>query len=153
MASYVLDSSALVKRYVVEQGSVWVSNLVNPASGNDVFIANIAGVEVVAALARRGTVYGSRIIPFKPLIAQFRNDFEHLYEVVEVSSSIIASAMQIAELHSLRGYDSVQLATALSLNRKYLEMGMNCMFVSADLELNSAAIAEGLTVENPNDHP
>lgn len=53
MAGYFVDSSALVKRYVHETGSVWLSGLVASAAGNDIYIARITTVEVVAALTRR----------------------------------------------------------------------------------------------------
>ena len=153
MASYILDSSALVKRYVAESGSIWVSNLSNPGSGNQIFVANIAGVEVVAALARRRTSYRSGSADFGFLIDQFRNDFKEVYKIVEVSPSIIKSAMHIAERHALRGYDCIQLSSALFISQKYAELGEKFTLVSADLELNAAAILEGVIVENPNDHP
>ena len=47
-------------------------------------------------------------------------------------------------------YDAVQLAAALELNR--ISQG-GIVLVSADQDLNAAATAEGLTVENPNLHP
>ena len=53
MASYFVDSSALVKRYVNETWSVWLRGLVSPAAGNDIYIARITTVEVIAALTRR----------------------------------------------------------------------------------------------------
>jgi predicted nucleic acid-binding protein len=61
--------------------------------------------------------------------------------------------MDLAERHVLRGYDAVQLAAALKVHREYVAFGGSCTLVSADAELNSAALAEGLSVENPNDHP
>ena len=53
MAGYFVDGSALVKRYVNKTGSVWLSGLVSPAAGNDIYIARITTVEVIAALTRR----------------------------------------------------------------------------------------------------
>ena len=53
MAGYFVDSSALVKRYVQETGSMWLSDLVSPAAGHDIYIARITTVEVIAALIRR----------------------------------------------------------------------------------------------------
>jgi uncharacterized protein len=50
MAVYFLDSSALVKRYLNETGSKWVLDLFNPALDNEIFVAAIAGVEIVAAI-------------------------------------------------------------------------------------------------------
>jgi uncharacterized protein len=45
MAVHFLDSSALVKRYISETGSAWVSGLFDPALGHEIFVAAIAGVE------------------------------------------------------------------------------------------------------------
>ncbi len=62
--------------------------------------------------------------------------------------------MRLAEKHFLRGYDAVQLAAALELRAELQAAGAtNLTFVSADDALNLAASVEGLTVENPNNHP
>ena len=62
--------------------------------------------------------------------------------------------MRLATKHSLRGYDAVQLAAALEANDERIANGLPTLtFVSADTELNTAAQAEGLPVENPNNHP
>jgi uncharacterized protein len=53
VAGYFVYSSALVKRYVQETGSMWLSGLVTPAAGHDIYIARITTVEVIAALTRR----------------------------------------------------------------------------------------------------
>jgi len=53
MAVYFVDSSALVKCYINEIGSTWVLSLLDPALKNDVLIAAITGVEIVAAITRR----------------------------------------------------------------------------------------------------
>ena len=53
MAVYFVDSSALVKRYISETGSRWVLSLFDPVLNNDVLIAAITGVEIVAAITRR----------------------------------------------------------------------------------------------------
>ncbi len=36
MAAYFFDSSALVKRYVIERGSTWVIRITTPAVGNSI---------------------------------------------------------------------------------------------------------------------
>lgn len=151
--SYYLDSSALVKRYVAESGSVWVADLMHRAQGNRIYLAEIAGAEVVAALARRAAFGGSTRTFSIAAIAAFRLDFSSRFRLVETSQSLIASAMNLAEQHSLRGYDSVQLAAMLQVNAEYAAVGRYCTLVSADVELNAAAVLEGITVENPNDHP
>ena len=55
MATYFIDSSALVKRYISEIGSVWISSLFDPALKNEVFVAAITGVEIIAAVYTAGT--------------------------------------------------------------------------------------------------
>lgn len=87
-------------------------------------------------------------------LAQFYYDFEHHYQTVEVSAAVVARAIALAETHALRAYDAVQLATALESNN--LRAGLAApplTLVSADQELNAAATAEGLAVEDPNSHP
>jgi predicted nucleic acid-binding protein len=53
MSVYYFDSSALVKRYCYETGSLWVRHLAAPEQGNSIFTAHITGIEVVAAIARK----------------------------------------------------------------------------------------------------
>ncbi len=54
MPIYYLDSSAIVKRYVTETGSVWIRNLCQNSS-YAVFISELALPEVGSAFARRYT--------------------------------------------------------------------------------------------------
>ena len=60
--------------------------------------------------------------------------------------------MKLARTHALRSYDAVQLAATLEAHRARMGAG-TLVLVSADNALNSAAIAEGLAVDNPNHHP
>jgi len=154
MASYYLESSALVKRYVVETGTAWVRSLAAPAAGNTLYIAQIAGVEAVAAItlrARRGsTTPGDAATA----IANFRRDFVRGYYAVPVSLAVIGHAMDLAERHGLRGYDAAQLATALQVqSQRRINGSPALIFLCADGALNAAAAAEGLGVDNPNAHP
>ena len=62
--------------------------------------------------------------------------------------------MDLAQGQGLRGYDAVQLAAALDVNAERNRYGLPALtLVSADTDLNHAAAAEGLVVENPNDYP
>ena len=51
--AYFVDSSALVKRYVRETGTVWVRGITRHRSSTVISIALITAVEVTAAIARR----------------------------------------------------------------------------------------------------
>lgn len=153
MAILFLDSSAVVKRYVAEAGSRWIISLAAPAAGNAVHISVITGAEVVAALARRQN--GGSFTPeeLEPAIAEFIDDWAVFYELVRADREVVNLAMILARRHGLRGYDAVQLASALEVNSLAQQAQVEFRLISADDELNAAATAEGLQVENPNRHP
>ncbi len=79
MAVYVVDSSALVKRYVRETGTAWVRGLTDPAAGHIFYIAGITGVEVVSALTRQTRSGALAPTDAAQALAQFRQDFAHQY--------------------------------------------------------------------------
>jgi uncharacterized protein len=84
---------------------------------------------------------------------RFHEDFARAHEIVEISPAIVARAMEFARRRFLRGYDAVQLAVASGLQSVRQILGLPVLtLVSADADLNSAAVAEGLVVDNPNDH-
>jgi predicted nucleic acid-binding protein len=154
MAVYFLDSSALVKRYINETGSAWVLGLFDPTLDNEFFVAAITGVEIVAAITRRAR-NGSIVIADATLVCnQLRSDLQTDYQVIEITEGIISSAMALAEIQGLRGYDAVQLAAGRAINELCGANGLPpIIFISADEELNLAAVNEGLLIENPNHHP
>ena len=154
MIDYFTDSSALVKRYVREIGSAWVTGLFDLALNNEVFVAAITSVEIVAAITRRargGTITAADAASTCNL---FRTDWLLDYQVVEVHDVLLQQAMALAEAYGLRGYDVVQLAAGCQVNHLCVGSGLApVVFVSADSELNAAAVQEGLVVDNPNLHP
>ncbi|PSB51531.1 nucleic acid-binding protein [filamentous cyanobacterium Phorm 6] len=153
MAFYYVDSSALVKRYIRETGSAWVLSLFDPSLNNDVLIAAITGVEIIAAIIRRARGRSISTTDSTLACVQFRSDLQSDYQVVELTESIINSAMVLAETYALRGYDAVQLATGCAINALCTANSFSSViFVSADNELNAAAASEGLIVENPNNY-
>jgi len=153
MVSYT-DTSALSKRYIVETGSAWLKALVDPATRNEVYTVILTAVEITAAITRRERGKGLTPQVAAQAHADFAADLNTDYQIVEITDTLISSAMRLAEKHGLRGYDAVQLAAGVETNRLYVTAGLPpILFVSADTELNAAARAEGLTIENPNDHP
>ena len=153
-AVYYVDTSASGKRYIVETGSAWLQGILDPKTGREVIINRITTVEIMAAITRRergGSLTQSDALQAK---SDFRADVSNEYQVVEISPTLATLAMHFAETHGLRGYDAVQLAAAIEVNALRIALGMpEIIFVSADKELNAAAISEGLTVDDPNAHP
>ena len=153
MSQLFFDTSAIVKRYVNEIGSAWVAGLVGPASGNAVHLARVTGVEAISAIARRQRTGLISRADAALMLADFRHDFFNEYHIDEISPAIIAQAMVLAEIHSLRGYDAVQLAVVMEVSAECLAQGLPLTLISADAELNAAAVIEGITVDDPNSHP
>jgi uncharacterized protein len=152
VASYFLDSSAIFKRYVSESGSSWVISITDPAAMNDIYLAQITGVEVVSGFVRQ--VPPLLAANLARILADFRFDFQHQYQRIEINETVISKAMKLAETYRLRGYDSVPLAAGVELNDSVRRVGLPIItFVSADHQLNTAAVAEGLVVDDPTSHP
>jgi uncharacterized protein len=153
MAVYFIDSSALIKRYISETGSSWVLRLFDPALNNEVFIAAITSVEIIAAITRRSRSGSISITDATITRNQFKRDLEKDYQIVEITENIINSGMVLSETYGLRGYDAIQLAVGRVVNNISIANGLpSITFVSADNELNAAVVSEGLMIENPNSH-
>jgi uncharacterized protein len=152
MDNYFFDSSALVKRYNSEIGTNWVLKIYRPSSNNLIHIAQITLVEVIAALTRRAKVK-SQSSGYAKSIKRFDRDIKDRFSVFKIDDSIITQAMKLAVQYGLRGYDAVQLSSALHAEKELSQLNLSpLIFVSADNELNNAAKAEGLNVENPNNY-
>lgn len=153
MAAYYLDTSALAKRYVMEQGSEWVETLIT-AVESDLYTGRLTAVEIVAALARKARTGGTTPAEAMRGIQDFRYDWPRDYLILEVTPGMTERAMDLAQAHGLRGYDAVHLGAALDLHDARQEEGLPALvFVSADDDQRRAAVAEGLPVEDPNAHP
>ena len=154
MAAYFFDTSGIARRYVNEIGSAWVKGETDSATGNRIYVAAITAVEVSAALTRRARGGSLSASDAALSLADFHNDLRGQYRITDIAPALIAEAVNIAIKHGLRGYDAVQIAAALQVRAERLALGASApALISADTELNAAALAEGLAVKNPNNHP
>ena len=84
---------------------------------------------------------------------RFARDFADRFTKILISGAVVNEALRLADVYELRGYDALQLACAIEATRDRLTKGLTALvIVSADKELNDAAKAEGLAVENPNNY-
>lgn len=157
MARYFLDTSALIKRYVKDEpGHLWIEGLCAAAAGHIVVIAEVALVEVIATFCRLAREAPPRLLMSDrdSLITLFReHDVFQTYTVVTVQRGLLERAATLCLTYPLRAYDAVQLACALQAGDDAAEAGVSQpVFVCADLTLLAAARAEGMAVDNPNQH-
>src|SRR5262245_30790279 len=116
-------------------GTAWVRTLADPAAGNVLFTARIAGPELVAALARKVRTGELAAPDAARASALFRLDWARDFQVIEVNEQVTLRAMDLAEAHGLRGYDAVHLAAALEVNVRRLGFALAPLtFVSADAQ-------------------
>jgi hypothetical protein len=152
-ATSYLDSSALVKRYLVETGTPWVQTwCTDPIE--TVAVGEIGLVEIAAAFA--GKLRGAHITSaeYNGARADLAADARDEYVLVRINRAVVDEAIELTAKHRLRGYDAVHLACALTLNRALVAYSLpSLVFISADDDLLEAAAAEGLATDNPNRHP
>ena len=154
MAVLFFDSSALVKRYAREPGSAWVRGLTQPKATHTVYIVRITAVEITSAITRK--LRGGLLSPAQAgaSLGHLRRHLNHRYAILDLAPGLADDAMRIGAAHGLKAYDAVQFAAALAVRQLYqAAVSSPVTLVSADRDLNAAAIAEGLTVDDPNNHP
>ena len=84
---------------------------------------------------------------------QFEKDYLNEFRKVEISENLINEAAKLSIKHALRGYDAVQLAALLETENERTASGLTSLILlSSDGDLNTAAVSEGLTVDDPNNH-
>lgn len=133
-----LDSSALVKRYVVESGSPEVNEIITEAEV--VGTAIISRAEGAAAFAKAVRVGALTAEAASASLEVFRNEWLDLVRV-QVTEMVVARADALAWNHKLRGYDAVHLAAALLWQEA---MGASVTMATFDRHLWSAAKQEAL---------
>jgi uncharacterized protein len=137
-----LDTSALLKLYIEEEGRELVAEAV--ASGELLATSIVAYAEARAGLARTwkgGDFTGSE---YRNAVSDLDRDWS-AYILVRVSERIAYHAGQLAEQHALRGFDAIHLASALHLAERFGEL----RFLAFDRRLTNAAREAGLTVYPP----
>lgn len=154
MTDYYLDSSALVKRYADEAGSTWIRQITDANALHTILLAEITLAEVAAALAAKhrapnGITQEQR----DRILSRFLQDCEDHFLLLPVDRPVIDRAVELTQPHRLRGYDAVQLATALVTSETLQSQNLPpLLFVAADNDLLTAATTEQLPIENPLNH-
>ena len=133
-----LDASALVKRYVTERRSKETIELTTAAEV--VATSMVSRAEVGAAFAK--AVRSGLLSERQARNAQrtFAGEWQDLARI-PVTEALVARAETLAWDHALRGYDAVQLASALTWQES---VGTEIMLATFDRELWEAARQVGI---------
>lgn len=146
MPAFYLDTSALFKRYQLEPGTDFISELLGNRGTDDSFItSHFTAIEIEAASARalRARLLNQR--SYSTLLGQFSNDIASLIILQPITSYIVSMASETARRNALRAGDAVHLATALFVRQTLSEL----VFVTSDFELFAASGSEGFLTIDP----
>ncbi|MGH2540409.1 MAG: type II toxin-antitoxin system VapC family toxin [Actinomycetota bacterium] len=136
MIAYV-DTSALVKLFLVEEGSELVSRVWEAAEGLATSATTYPEARASLAAAARDRRLDRRALGRAVRELDRRLDS---IDVVELRRPLAYEAGALAERFALRGYDAVHLASALAVHA-----GRTAM-LTWDRGLSQAAAASGLSV-------
>lgn len=126
------------------------STIAHPDAGNLIMVATTASVEVTGALSRAAKRQRRLSLNDLQLVLDdFRTDWMLQYRIIRLSNAVLDQSLLLGEEYALRGYDAIQLASALSAYASIQDYGVPFTMVSSDAELNQAAVNEGLTVTDP----
>ena len=148
MTVYYLDTSALVKRYWIEQGTELVDRPVEARTGTDRFVSSFLTILEVTSATYRFT--GSGLLPENvglEILRRFRRDLDEHFGVWPLDEGTLSRAVQVVEQYRLRSADAIHLATALGVASAVGPVVP--VMVSADRELCQAAATAGLHVIDP----
>ena len=163
---YFLDTSALLACYLARApGHAWIRGICDPASHNTIAIVEITGAELAASLHQltHGGVLRRKTCD-SSVAAYWLQVGSRQYRIVPVTSALVRRAADLCGMHSLRGYDAVQLAAALTFRDDARTADANSasaggtplgdpIFLAEDKRLSDAATAEGFAIDNPRSHP
>lgn len=149
-----LDTSALLKCYVQEIGSTWMTAQCSSSTGNVLVTALITKAEATAGLAAKQRQGGLSQADHQVAEQYLLDGFTQIYRLITIEPALIDLASVLAKRQGLRGYDAVQLAAGMTLKNLVVQSTLPApVFISADENLLQAAQNEGLQTDNPNRHP
>lgn len=134
------DTSALIKRYVEEEGTDKVDRLWSESL--DIATSVIAFAETAAAFSRKLREGVLTEKEYTATLRVFKTDFDSLI-LIPITSSLNLTIERLVRLYPLRGFDAIHLSSALI----FRDSGSDPVhFACFDRPLNEAALSEGLAI-------
>ena len=134
-----LDTSSLLKLYLDEPGADQIEDLRNAASLVATSLITYSEARSGLARALRGGRFADK--DYDETVRDFDGDWS-TFLAREVTEPLVKRAGELAAKHFLRGFDAIQLASAITLQE---ELGEPVTFSASDERLTHAAELEGLT--------
>lgn len=135
------DSSALVKKYIKEDGSQKVCDLILKAEF--VVVSMVGYAEIFSAVYRKR--HAREISPnlFLNIQKAFEEDWQAFVKV-HVNTEVNQLVKKLLSHFPLRGFDAIHIASAIFIQH---ELKQNIHFLSFDVKQNEAAEMQKLKIE------
>ena len=129
------DSSALAKRYIADEQSSEMDDILQGAS--DLGVSVLCLPEIISALCRRRRERFLKPAEYASAKNALDADLADA-TIVQITDEVLIDSVRLLELHPLRASDAIQVSSALVWGAD--------RFISADMRQCAAAKAAGLHV-------
>lgn len=133
-----LDTSALLKKYFKEVGSIEI--ITSWKAAEAIVISTVAYAETLAAIHRKKRELDSEKAMFGKILELFKRDWNSFIRV-EVTDELNEWIDKMVSRYPVRGFDAIHLASALIVHDRLPE---NFLFACYDNQLLQAAQMAGL---------
>ena len=136
------DTSALVKRYIKEEGTEAVRDLFRKA--NIIVVAGITKVELASTLKRSLIEKRIEKPEFITVWERIQKDFVD-FQAINFNEQVENKAIEIIEKYQIKAMDSIQIVSFLIVKKEETQ------FVSCDTKMLNVIAAEKIKAINPLD--
>lgn len=143
-----LDTSALLKLFIEEEGSRRVRALAHGPSSAEVLLASRLGhTEASVSLARMVHLGRLAAAELPESLGRLDDYWDRSIQEVDISEEVLEDARQLAQRFPLRTYDAIHLASARAARRMLREVfAGEVRFLAFDAAMLKAAQAIGFTI-------
>jgi len=129
MTVFYLDTSALVKRYKTEDGSVAVDHLYdNLPLGSHLATSFLSVLEFVSAIRRLLKANSISNDDFEDIISAFSYELDP-FIIRTIDDKTVSDAITYVVKHAIKSADSMHLATVMEIKEIMKEIDENVIFI------------------------
>ena len=148
---WYLDANALIKRYSVEKGTLFINRLFDLNATQKLGCSTVCILELISIITRKRN--DGRIDD-----VEYNNAIENIWlQIVEndsffttsVNDVLLYTSVNLLSKHNINATDALILRSALNLQVEADKRGDSIIFVSSDKRLVRVAYAEGIIVFDP----
>lgn len=136
------DTSALVKRYIKEEGTEKVRDLFRKVKS--IIVSGITKVELASTLKRSLIEKRIKESEYEKIWERIQKDFMD-FQVVRFDEQVESRAIETIEKHQIKTMDAIQIASF------FLAKNEEILFVSCDTKMLNVIEAEKIKAINPLD--